>query len=245
MVPATFVPTSSCMDWLDCRLVEGHGVASGSAAASPYPKGTIELQRPYFTALGLDLSACFAGTLNLSVAPLEWRLQDPDHRFDHLTWTTLHPPETFSFWRIQLRRLGAGPECLASDRLFSEVVPAWIYLPDPSTKMRHFQPPMVLEVLAPPLGPVAVGARFSVGVDPSQVACLDGVRLRGQLLEFLKFRVLAAQSEFFADWRSCPGGAIEPRLLRHWLRGYLPEVLVLGDADLLAAFAKAWDLYGP
>jgi hypothetical protein len=233
------------MEWLDCRLVEGHGVASGCAAASPYPAGTIELQRPYFAALGLDLSACFAGTLNLSVAPLEWRLQDPDHCFDHLAWTPLHPPETFSFWQIQLRRLGGRLDGLASVWATTGIVPAWIYLPDPATKVRHFQPPVVLEVLAPPLGPVAVGDRFALGVDPTKVACLDGVRLRGQLLEFLKFRVLAAQSEFFADWRPSPGQPIEPRLVRHWLRGFLPEALALGDADLLATCAKAWDLYGP
>ncbi len=46
-------------------------------------------------------------------------------------------------------------------------------------------------------------------------------------------------------WRPGPGGAIEPRLLRHWLRGCLLEALALGDADLLATCAKAWNLYGP
>ena len=199
------------MEWLECRLVKGHGVASGQGVANPYPAGTIELQRPYFAALGLDLSACFKGTLNLSVAPLEWRLQQPDHCFVHLAWTPLHPPETFSFWRIQVCRLGNGPDGLAPDHSSTERVPAWIYLPDPSTKLRHFQPPMVLEVLAPPLGPVAVGDRFALGVDPTKVGCLDGVRLRSQLLEFLKFRVLAAQAEFFADWRPSPGESIDPR----------------------------------
>jgi hypothetical protein len=233
------------MEWLECQLVQGHGVASGLGGSSPYPSGTIALQRPYFAALGLDLSACFAGTLNLSVAPLEWRLRQPDHCFEHLAWTPLHPPETFSFWPIQLRRLGGLPDGLASDRSTTEVVSAWIYLPDPSTKVRHFQPPMVIEVLAPPLGPVAIGDRFALGVDPTKVTCLDGVRLRGQLLEFLKFRVLAAQSEFFADWRSSPGEGIAPELLRDWLRRWFPEVLALGDADLLATCAKAWDLYGP
>ena len=245
MVLASAVRTSNPMQWLECRLARGHGVASDLGPANPYPAGTIELQSPYFAALGLDLSACFKGTLNLSVAPLEWRLQDPDLCFEHLAWTPLHPPETFSFWQIQLRRLGSGPDCLAPDHSSTELVPAWIYLPDPSTKVRHFQPPMVLEVLAPPLGPVAVGEIFALGVDPTKVGCLDGVRLRAQLLEFLKFRVLAAQSEFFADWRPSPGEAIEPRLFRSWLGGCLPEALALGDADLLATCAKAWDLYGP
>jgi hypothetical protein len=39
------------MQWLECRLVKGHGVASGLGSLNPYPAGTIELQRPYFTVL--------------------------------------------------------------------------------------------------------------------------------------------------------------------------------------------------
>ncbi len=42
--------------WHAAVLVQGHGVASGKAV-SPYPKGTIEMQLPFFAALGLDLSS--------------------------------------------------------------------------------------------------------------------------------------------------------------------------------------------
>ncbi|WP_353616579.1 hypothetical protein [Synechococcus sp. A15-24] len=92
-------------------------MASGRSTTSPYPEGTIAMQQPLFAQLGLDLSDCWPGTLNLSVAPLEVQLRDPDHTFPHLYWTDLHPPETFSFWRITLQSAADGG------------VPAWIYSP--------------------------------------------------------------------------------------------------------------------
>ena len=235
------------MEWIEARLLRGHGVASGGAPASPYPAGTIALQRPHFARLGLDLGDCFAGTLNLSVAPLEWRLQDPDYRFERLPWTPLHPPETFCFWRIQLKRLalGEGPASPGGGSYAPVAVAGWIYWPDPSTKMRHFQPPQVVEVLAPHLGRLLPGELFALGVDPQRVTRIDGVRLRARLLEFFKFRVLAAQEAFFADWRDAPGAPIDPKRLRRWLLGPWPEALALPDADLLATCQKAWDLYGP
>ena len=60
------------------------------------------MQTPVFEQSGIDLSDCWPGTINLSFAPLELRLKDPDHCFQQLHWTDLHPPETFSFWRIGL-----------------------------------------------------------------------------------------------------------------------------------------------
>ena len=58
-------------EWLTGRLCAGHGVASGTSKESPYPDGTIRMQFPVFKALGLDLSSCLFGTLNLDFAPLE------------------------------------------------------------------------------------------------------------------------------------------------------------------------------
>ena len=76
--------------WHRCKRVNGHGVASGIAntdplrSASPYPQGTLAMQAPFFAALGLDLSAYWLGTLNLSVAPARWSLQQPDYHFPNL-----------------------------------------------------------------------------------------------------------------------------------------------------------------
>lgn len=86
-------------------------------------------------------------------------------------------------------------------------------------------------------------------------------RLRARLLEFLKFRVLAAQGEFFETFRadSAAGAAadvgadagmepaddLDAELLRRWLRPLWPEALALGDAELRETFRQARRLYGP
>ena len=78
------------LSWHAAVLLEGHGVASGQALepvhlkTSPYPKGTIAMQSPYFAALGLDLSPFWPGTLNLSFSPVEVQLRKPDYFFQIL-----------------------------------------------------------------------------------------------------------------------------------------------------------------
>jgi hypothetical protein len=54
--PEGLIPPHA-LRWHRCQRVSGHGVASGQAAASPYPAGTIALQSPHFASLGLDLSS--------------------------------------------------------------------------------------------------------------------------------------------------------------------------------------------
>lgn len=73
--------------------------------------------------------------------------------------------------------------------------------------------------------------------DPAQVA-----RLRARLLEFLKFRVLAAQEAFDRDLRD-RDGQLDPLCLRGWLATCWPEALALSDADLVATFRQARCLY--
>ncbi len=209
--------------WISTRLVAGHGVASGRTKTSPYPEGTIAMQRPFFAELGLDLSGCWSGTLNLSVAPLELQFRDPDLTFPLLRWTDLHPPETFSFWRITLQSAADGE------------VQALIYHPHPETKERHQQPRSVLEVLAPKLSDLQPGDELLIHDPRNRIGCVDGLRLRAQLLEFLKFRVLAAQDGFFV--KSSP----EDR--RSWLRQHHPEALMLDDTSLQSVWDRAHELY--
>ena len=213
----------SGITWIRAVLVSGHGVASGQSTTSPYPGGTIALQQPFFAELGLDLSDCWPGTLNLSVAPLELRLRDPDHRFPLMEWTDRHPPETFSFWRIQL----LTPDDAAVD--------GWIYQPDPTTKIRHKQPLNVVEVLAPRLQGISPGVSLQFRDRLNRIHTIDAIRLRARLLEFLKFRVLAAQDTFFATT------GVELR--RAWLRDHHPEALALDDAALDQVWNQARGLY--
>jgi hypothetical protein len=136
-------------------VIAGHGVASGRAANSPYPQGSIAMQMPFFKAMGLDLGDCWPGTLNVSIAPHTWELLRADHRFERLEWTQLHPPETFSFVRVQLvwRK---------------QQTAAWLYRPHPETKAAHHQAPSVMEIIAPRLDGLeygdAVGLEFATGV---------------------------------------------------------------------------------
>jgi len=204
-------------------VLQGHGVASGRAATSPYPAGTISLQAPFFAAAGLDLSPFQPATLNLDFSPGEWRLQEPDHHVEQLHWTEHHPPETFSFWRCQLRLVPVGPW-----------VPALIYYPHPETKQAHHQPAGALEVLAPPLGSIEPGAVLELQVDGRRCRLIQPARLRARLLEFLKFRVLAAQEAFFA---------ITLPQLRSWLALQWPEACDLSDGDLERTLEQARALY--
>ena len=213
-------PTS----WISTQVISGHGVASGRRADSPYPSGTIAMQRPVFAALGLDLGSCWDGTLNLSVAPLEIRLSQPDHCFPLVEWTDRHPPETFSFWRIQI------------DSPRNGVVSGWIYQPHPETKQQHHQPASMVEVLAPHLDGIVSGSQLRLHDPLNRLHCIDAVRLKARLLEFLKFRVLAAQHDFFSQPASLPER-------RRWLASHHPEALQLTDADLERVWNQARCLY--
>ena len=210
-------------EWLTGRLCAGHGVASGKSNESPYPDGTIRMQIPVFKALGLDLSGCFLGTLNLDFAPLEVSLANPDHQFEKVHWTELHPPETFSFWRVEVK---------ASE---TDVVNGWVYYPNPETKERHWQPATTLELLAPRLSGVEPGSIVHLRDQSGRIKLIDAVRLRARLLEFLKFRVLASQQTFFeAD-------ALLNR--QQWLTTMFPEALQLCEQDLDRVWAQARSLY--
>ncbi len=219
--------------WHPCRLVAGHGVASGMASDTPYPAGTLALQVPLFAAAGLDLGDCYLGTLNLAFPGGqwggEWRLQSPYWCVEHLHWTDRHPPESFSFWPCLLRWQGAEAP-----------VAGWIYWPHPETKQCHFQPPDRLEVLAPWIEGIATVEGLELGVDGDCCRLVPVARLRARLLEFLKFRVLAAQAAFFTTFEG-PNGIVQ---LRQWLhRQGWGEALDLSDADLTLVLEQARRLY--
>jgi hypothetical protein len=113
-------------------------------------------------------------------------------------------------------------------------VEALIYYPHPETKQAHHQPPALLEVLAPPLGSIAMGEQFQLWVDGSCCRLIQPARLRARLLEFLKFRVLAAQEAFF--WDDAAG-------FRLWLQAHWPEACDLSDQDLALTLDQARALY--
>jgi hypothetical protein len=146
-------------DWqrISGIVERGHGVASGSAAHSPYPSGTIAMQTPYFQSLGLDLTDYVKATLNISISPSTFQLLNPELTFRQVEWTDRHPPEDFSFSRCRILFQGSTYR-------------SWIYYPHPETKKRNFQAPSIVEIIAPKISKIGYDDRVELEYNPREVA---------------------------------------------------------------------------
>jgi hypothetical protein len=139
-------------------LARGYRVASG--ASQDYPYGALDRQRPIFKARGLDLDGYFNGTLNIDIRPATFAMLKPEFTFPHVEWTDLHPPETFSFSRCKV--------------IYREVeYEGWVYYPHPETKLRNFQNPSLLEVIALPIPGVQYGDALGVRVNTQEIAVFE------------------------------------------------------------------------
>lgn len=144
-------------EWVEVPgvVVRGHGVASGQGS-SPYPRGTIAMQAPFFRERGLDLAPFWPGTINVSIAPATFRIARPARLLRQVAWTGLHRPEDFSFVRCRLTVGGAAYEGL-------------VYYPHPDTKERHHQDAAVLELLMPPIAGLAYGAAVTLALPAAEI----------------------------------------------------------------------------
>jgi hypothetical protein len=116
-------------------ISHGHGVAS--KASGKYPQGTLSLQYPIFKELGLDLGHCYAGTLNLSIAPNYYKIHAARFNLKNVDW---YPAR------------GKTEDFLICDcAIYTEngYVIGYIYQPDPQTKIEHFDDPQSLQVISP------------------------------------------------------------------------------------------------
>lgn len=138
-------------------IVPGHRVASGLNGNPRFPGGTLRMQLPHFAALGLDLNAFYPGTLNVSIAPLTYRVRKPRLTFRQLKWHPEDPAEDFSFFDLTVHRDDGPP------------VSGWIYFPHPDTKPAHFQKPDVLELLLPWREGLGHGTRIRLEVPAEQM----------------------------------------------------------------------------
>ena len=165
---------------VDGIVARGHGVASGVSPSTPYTDGTIVLQLPHFAARGLDLSGMHPATINVDISPRRFSLRRPTHTFPNVHWTDRHGPETFSFARCWLTRVGgrpvpgaregAEPEDQLGGLAYSEgSLGGWIYYPHPETKPMHDQPPTVLEVLMPHVPDLDYGDSLTLALDPEEI----------------------------------------------------------------------------
>ncbi|HSQ39907.1 MAG TPA: hypothetical protein VLM78_07080 [Anaerolineales bacterium] len=135
-------------------LVQGHRVAS--RPSKNYPYSSLEKQKPFFKTLGLDLSPYFNGTLNISIAPLEFEMSKPEFTFPLVEWTDLHPPETFSFSRCRVR-------------FERQEYEGWVYYPHPETKKTHFQNPSLIEVITHEIPGIEYGDTLEIELNPKEV----------------------------------------------------------------------------
>jgi len=139
------------------RLIQGHRVASGLNGNPRFPGGTLFMQRPHFLARGLDIGVFHQGTLNVSIAPLTYRVVQPRLTFRDVQWHPVEPKEDFSFFVVRLLRPGQPP------------VAGLIYYPHPETKPEHFQAPDVLELLFPFVEGLAYGMELTLEIPPVQM----------------------------------------------------------------------------
>jgi len=115
------------------------------------------MQAPHFHALGLDLTAFFGGTVNVSIAPLRYRVVQAPVTFRAVKWHPTEPAEDFSFFDVRLLRDGQPP------------VEGLIYYPHPETKPEHFQKPDVLELLLPFVEGLSYGAALWLELPEEQM----------------------------------------------------------------------------
>lgn len=135
-------------------IAQGYRVASGPSA--DYPYGALDRQRPNFAARGLDLGEYFNGTLNIDIRPYTYEMLKPGFTFKDVEWTDLHPPEHFSFSRCRV---------IHKDVEYD----GWVYYPHPETKIRNFQNPSLLEVIAMSILDLAYGDEVDVLVNPGEI----------------------------------------------------------------------------
>jgi hypothetical protein len=143
---------------ISATIVQGHRVASGLNGNPKFPGGTLRMQLPFFRDLGLDLSSYHLGTLNVSIAPLSYRVVQPKWTFPNVKWHTTEPEEDFSFFDVVVHRDDATS------------ISGLIYFPHPETKPEHFQSPDVLELLLPWTEGLGYGTKIRLDVPAEQMA---------------------------------------------------------------------------
>jgi hypothetical protein len=142
---------------ITARIVPGYQVASGLNGNPRFPGGTLSMQTPFFRALGFDLAKYHRGTVNISIAPLHYRVVKAPITFRQVQWHPTEPAEDFSFFDVQLIRPDSAP------------LDGKIYYPHPDTKPAHFQQPDILELLLPFVEDLKYGDEIQLRVPTDQM----------------------------------------------------------------------------
>jgi len=83
----------------------------------------------------------------------------PEFTFQNVNWTDLHPPEHFSF---------SGCRVVYQEQEFD----GWVYYPHPETKIRNFQDPSLLEVIARPIPGLKYGDSLRVFLKVNEITTM-------------------------------------------------------------------------
>ncbi|HWD92636.1 MAG TPA: hypothetical protein VG938_09825 [Verrucomicrobiae bacterium] len=142
---------------ITAQVVQGHRVASGLNGDERFPGGTLRMQAPYFHSRGLQTSHLHLGTVNVSVAPLRYRVVKPSYNFTNVKWHPTEPPEDFSFFDVELLQPGQAP------------LAGFIYYPHPDTKPEHFQRSDVIELWLPFVHGLNYGMELQLRISLSQM----------------------------------------------------------------------------
>jgi hypothetical protein len=124
------------MALINAQIIPGYRVASGQAGDLRFPNGTVKIQTPHFADRGLDISPYFPATINVNIAPFQFKILKPAYHFLKVKWTRHLPPEDFFFFDL-----------IAA---YTEIeYKGLVYMPDPNTKIDHIQAIDTLELLLP------------------------------------------------------------------------------------------------
>lgn len=115
------------------------------------------MQTPHFLARGFDISKLYPGTVNVSIAPLSYRVVMARHTFTNVKWHPTEPAEDFSFFDVRIIRPNES------------AVAGFIYFPHPDTKPEHFQQPDVLELLLPFVAGLQYGMEINLEIPTAQM----------------------------------------------------------------------------
>lgn len=141
-------------------IIKGYMVASGLRTDSPYPEGSIRMQLPFFNERDLNLSLLFSATLNVSIRPKKFVMENPRYTFRNVKWSPQHSPEDFSFSPCRV---------LYKNRCDS----GFVYYPHPETKLDHHHDPSTLEIITTYIKDIYYGARVDIQINNNEITLLD------------------------------------------------------------------------
>lgn len=147
---------------LQASVTEGYQVASGNSTTDKrFPDGTIKMQIPFFKKEGFDFNEYFEnsfiyGTLNLEIKNYSVHIAKPEYFFKNIMWTDLLPAENFYLSKAKL---------LYKNKFYKAI----IYIPDPSTKVDHFQKSSTIEIIAEKITDINYGDKVILVYDDNAI----------------------------------------------------------------------------